>query len=240
MMKVALSSLILLAAVGGAVLAPVQARADLIDVQFGSTGPTASTQFSGAALTGTAGDQWNYFQSGSGSLSLTDSNGLATGLSITYSANGAYGVVPSESGFHNTPYAALMQSFIYTTSSISITIQGLSPDEAFDLYIYGQSDQNSGNYGGAVTVNGLVQTALQSTYTSFVDYGNYLMFQGTANTNGTISITDAVAPGREQTMVNGIQLITQPVPEPMSLSLFVLGISALGLLRYRRRTTPRT
>ena len=225
-----------LVGIGFAFLAPTAARADLIDVQFGSTGPNVSTQFSGAALTGIAGDQWNYFQSGSGSSSLIDSSGLPTGISIEYSANGAYGVVPDRSAFFGTPYANLMQSFIYTqNAAITITFQGLSPGQAFDLYIYGQSDQNSGNYGGTVTVNGIVQTALQDDASTFTDNNNYLLFQGAANANGMISISDAIAPGREQTMVNGLQLITQPVPEPASLLLFGVGIPALGLVRRRRQ-----
>ena len=224
---------VLFTASGLALLAPIGARAALVDLQFGSTGPTPSTQFSGAALTGAAGDQWNYFQSGSGSSPLTNAAGQASGLSVTFAASGAYGVVPSASGFYGTPYAALMQSFIYTSSTISITLQGLVPGQAFALYIYGQSDQNSGQFGGTVTVNGSTQTALESTYTSFVNNGNYLLFEGTADAAGTIAISDAVAPGRSQTMVNGIQLTTQTVPEPMALSLFGFGVAALWLVRRR-------
>ena len=226
---------VLFTASGLALLAPIGARAALVDVQFGSTGPTASTQFSGAALTGAAGDQWNYFQSGSGTSALTNTAGQASGLSVTYTASGAYGVVPSASGFYGTSYAALMQSFIYTSTTISITLQGLAPGQAFALYIYGQSDQNSGNYGGTVTVNGSTQTALETTYTSFVNNGNYLLFQGTADSAGAIAISDAVAPGRPQTMVNGIQLTTQTVPEPMALSLFGFGVGVLGLFRHRSK-----
>jgi PEP-CTERM motif len=228
--------LALLVAAGLGVLAPAGARADLIDVQFGSTGPTASTQFSGAAVTGAAGDQWNYFRSGSGASALTDSLGAATGVSFTYSASGDYGVVPDQSAFYGTPAAALMQSFIYTSGTITITFDGLSPGEAFALYIYGQSDQASSNYGGTVTVNGTEQTALQNAGDStFVAGDNYLLFQGTADADGTIAISDAVAQGRSQTMVNGIQLLAEPVPEPSALALFAVCLPALGLVRRRRR-----
>ena len=236
MTKHASSALVLLVASGFALVAPAGARAALVDIQFGSTGPSASTQFSGAAMTGAAGDQWNHFQSASGTASLTDTSGAASGISVTYAAQGTYGVSPSASGFYGTPYAALMQAFLYTSGSISITLQGLAPGQAFGLYIYGQSDQNSGGYGGTVTVNGATQTALQSPYSTFVNNGNYLLFQGTADTAGMISINDAVAAGRSQTMVNGIQLATgmQTVPEPVSLPLFGIGLAALGLLRQRR------
>jgi hypothetical protein len=124
MMKHGSLGFVLLVGMGFAFLVPTQARADVVDVQFGSYGPDVSTQFSGAAVTGTAGDQWNYFQSGSGSSSLTDTSGLSTGISVAYSANGAYGVNPAGSAFFGTPYAHLMQSFIYTNGTITITFQG--------------------------------------------------------------------------------------------------------------------
>jgi len=194
-------------------------------------------QFSGAALTGVAGDQWNQFQFASGTASLIDTTGAASGVSVRFSAQGTYGVDPSASGFYGTSYAALMQSFPYTRGTISITLQGIAPGQAFGLYIYRQSDQNSGGYGGTVTVNGASQTALQNTDSTFVNNSNYLLFDGTADASGTISINDAVALGRSQTVVNGIQLLSsaQAVAERMALPLFGIGVAALGLLRRRRR-----
>jgi hypothetical protein len=64
------------------------AQAALIDVQFVSPGGnsadgTAGVAFSGAALTGTSGDQWNQISVPYGSMSLLVSNGSSSGISLS-------------------------------------------------------------------------------------------------------------------------------------------------------------
>jgi hypothetical protein len=212
------------------------ARAELVDVQFGATWPTASTPYTGAAVIGGSGDQWNFQQSKNGTnVALTDTSGAATGISMSFQAQGTYGV-GGGSAFNGTDYYELMQGFLYTQGGpIDVTFSGLTAGESYELLVYGQSDGNSPAYGGTITANGSSATALQNTYSIFVAGGNYVQLTGTADSNGDIVITDAKATDRDQTMINGIQLVVDPIPEPATLLLAPL-LAAPILLRRRRRS----
>lgn len=214
------------------------AHATLVDVQFMSPGGgpqgTAGTQFSGAALVGSAGDQWNIIESASGSSPLITSAGSASAVSLSYSATVVYGLASFQEKFLGTPYANLMQSFLVSHNGeapMTLTFSGLSPGEPYALYVYGQSASTS--YGETVTVNGATQTALQTNASSFIENDNYLLFQGLANASGDIAINDVTAPGELEADLNGLQL--DLVPEPASFALLGVGILALSLVRRRRK-----
>jgi hypothetical protein len=208
------------------------AQAALIDVQFG---PTSVPLYSGDAVIGSAGNQWNDFQSSSGvARALATISGAASGVSLTYAAQGNYDV-GGNTAFNGTPYFNLMRGFLYTQGRpITLTFSGLVAGGSYNLYVYGQSDGNSGNYGGVVTGNGPSQTAYQSTDSSFVLGRNDVEFVGVANGSGQLSVLDSIVGGRSQTMVNGLQLQTATaVPEPAASTLFGLGL--VGLMTVKRR-----
>ena len=226
-----------------ALLCSGTAHATLIDVQFKSNGAsgngTAGQTYTGAAVIGGATDQWNQISATSGTaVALSSSTGLASGLNFTWSANAVYGVVPSASGFNSTSYANLMQSFAVTHSgNAAMTMQyhGLSAGQAFSLYIYGQSDGNSSNFGDTITVNGATQTLLESNISSFVNGTNYLLFNGVADASGNISISAVNAAGKSEADINGLQLSFTQVPEPASILLFGASIAGVVVARRRKR-----
>ena len=158
-----------LAALFGAALLSASAHASLIDVQFGATAPTGSTQYSGSAVVGSTGDQWNYFQSSTSTAALNTNTGSASGLSINFSAPTNYGLPYANSAFSGTQYLDLMQSFLYTQSAtpLQVTISGLSALQGFSVHLYGQSDVGSGSkYGETFSVNGVSANVLDSASAS--------------------------------------------------------------------------
>ena len=217
------------------------ARAALIDVQFVSPGGsgangTTGTAFSGAALTGAAGDEWNQLSAASGSSALLASDGSSSGISLSYSATVAYGLASYQQQFLSTPYANLMQSFLVSHNGeapMTLAFQGLTPGEAFSLYLYGQSASTS--YGETVTVNGAVQTALQTNASTFIANDNYVLFQGVADSSGMISISDVTPAGLGEADLNGMQLLTASIPEPGTIALFGFGLVGLTTMRPKPR-----
>ena len=209
------------------------AQAALIDVQFG---PSSVPLYSGGAVIGSTGDQWNDFQSSSGvARALLTVSGAASGVSLTYSAQGNYDV-GYDTAFNETPYVNLMRGFLYAQGTpIHLTFSGLTAGGTYNLYVYGQSDGNSPNYGGVVSGNGPSQTAYQSRDSTFVLGHNYVEFIGVANSNGQLAVLDSIAPGRGQTMVNGVQLeAATTVPEPATMTLLGLGLAALMTVKQSR------
>ncbi len=218
------------------------AHAALIDVQFQSPGGggssgTTGVAYTGGAVVGGAGDSWNHIQTSSGSMAVNTSTGAVSGITFTWSTSGIYGLSPGSSTFAATSYVNLMQSFAVTHSgnpAMSLGYHGLTPGQAFSLYIYGQSDGGSPNYGSTITVNGSTQTALQTVTSSFVLGSNYLLFNGVADASGNISVSALTAPGKSEADINGMQLVTQ-VPEPASALLLGAGVIGLAAAQGRRR-----
>jgi hypothetical protein len=225
-------------------LAAPAARAALIDVRFESTGSnpsigdTAGSAYVGSAMVGSMADQWNTFESDTGTAALTDSTGAATGLSVNYSSQQVYGLPSYGELFTGTSYAALMQSFLVTKPGwmpITLMISGLNPDEAFSVYLYGQSGANNRAYGETATVNGATATAYQGTSATFVPNVDYLLFNGTASAGGTISVTELQAAGASEGDLNGLQLVTAAeLPEPASMVILAAGLFGLSVARRRR------
>ena len=226
------------AALGAVAFAATPSRASVIDVQFSGTFsfvcgypcPYYSPQQSGAAVVGAAGDLWNEFIASSASSQvLTDVGGAATGVALSFAADGAYTSAPGYDAFQGTPWANLMQG--YLVNNISMTLTGLTPGQAYDMYIYTQGDNNSaGRAIGLSATGGGSATTTQTNANTFILNDNYMLLTSVADGDGTIAIGQFFGAG--ETNVNGFQLVSSDVPEPGTASVLGMGLLALaGLTR---------
>lgn len=213
-------------------------QANTINVQLlGGGGGPSYTGTGAAPVTGTT---WNHLAGNPSAAALVDSGGNAT--NVTFSAAGY------NAGTVNSGNNALLQSYLFTSSSDAFSFGGLVANTPYDLYLYGAIG-NAGAYGptnttgsqaATFTVNGLSQsttgaasTAPSSSAISPSDAGKtYVEFTDITPTSGTISGTYAQPTGYHGGIFNGAQIV-QVVPEPATLS--VLGLGALALMRRRRK-----
>jgi len=228
-----LKNIVAKSAVAGTVLllSASAASATAIDVQFDAT---ASQRQTGAAVIGAAGDYWNYSSAASGTNSLVDTSQAATGVSVTFAASGVYRSTNGAFTVSGSPYANLMQGYLYAsgTSTITLTLKGLAAGQGYSLDFYTQGDASSSGHSSAVTVNGVTATSTQTNAGTFIQGNNYLVFSGAADALGYVSIGVMAKNGEAD--VNGFQLVTTVVPEPSTLALVGAALASLGFLSRRR------
>lgn len=207
----------------------------LVNVQFNGTLGAGTTQ-SGAAVVGTAGDVWNNLGASGTSVALKNPAGSASALTLTWSGS-AWTVDPGlENGFYGTPYGRLMNGYLYTSGTSSLTLSGLTPGMDYNLYLYSEADVDGRRL--TIDVNGVGATTAASVKTEgiFIAGQNYLSLGVRANGSGNLVIAYSVGSGDEANL-NGFQLTA--VPEPATTTLVVAG--ALGALAlWRRSTSART
>lgn len=234
---------ITLLAMTSAVQAGVIANVQFTELDGNNATPT---HFSGAVLAGQAGDYWNMLGNAGTNVALKNTANTTSGLSLTWtSGNGswAYGgaFCAGTSGFNGTPYANLMDGYLFLTSSYSsashITFSGLTAGSAYELYVYSQGDGATDGRRMNVSVNGgsvVTTTAAHAPASTFILGQNYLKLAGIADANGKLDLTYSRYVGEAN--INGVQLLTgAPVPEPGSMLAFCSGLIGLAGFAIRRR-----
>ena len=223
-------------------IGPLQAKAELINIQFQSSG----FAFSGPAADPLLGGTWNQLTTGGNGTSglLANSTGGTTAASVTWTGGGIWNR-PNGFGSPAAGSSALMTSYLYNvgTGSQTITFDNLQHDTTYKLYIYTQPD-NSYDAGGrqlTVSVNGgATQTATPSSTTAstYIPGQNYLAVTGTTNSIGQLQITyngGGIGPKNEAD-INGIQLYSAPAPEPSTYVLMGIGGLLVASFRLKRDT----
>jgi hypothetical protein len=150
------------------------AQAGLVNVQFGGDFNSPQAQV-GPAVIGSAGDVWNQMwgiSGNTGSGALVDTDGNATGLSISFTTQG-WLQVPEGLTVWGTDYRNLMRGMIYTDTATTrnITITGLPANAEHELYVYAQGDSGSNGRQTKLTPAGgtpVITTATVATADTFI------------------------------------------------------------------------
>lgn len=219
---------------------PPLAHAGLVNVDFNSG--TSSTTYSGAAVTGSAGDIWNGVNGGAlgtptnlGNVPLVDSSGANSGVSLSFGGTaGAYDATSAVCLMAATSFAPLLCDYIYRYSgaAATVTLAGLTPGAAYDLILYSMA-----NDAGRVTdfaLDGVTRSVTAATVSGLVSGTNYTEFTGTVSGTGLLSFTFT---GPSEGNLDGLQLtqtVNGTLPEPATLALLSLGLAAAGYQRRKR------
>ena len=170
----------------------------------------------GAAVYGAADSQWNHLARGTSpaGISLIDSLGGATGVTLTYTKNGSGGDGPTGT------YSALGTSRV---DSGPVVFNGLAPDSNYDLAIF------SGTVA-SYSVGGVTKSLdEQGTWSSLVQGSQYVLFSSVKSDNtGSLSFTPATG-----NVWSGFQLqsATAAVPEPSTYALLCISLGVVGVAR---------
>ena len=234
---------------------PLQAKADLFNIQFVSEdlvfGGTIPVAYTGIGVTGITGssssDYWNQAVGTTGTISplLLASTGLSSPLlpnaQVAFNGQTSTGFYDG-SGFSGGTYNNLMTGYLSTGSQSSMTFTGLKASSQYDLYVYSQGNNNKDQLNINI-VNGVSASTSEShaDASTFIQGQNYLKIQVTTdNQGGFVMNYSPVTPNtivpltHNVGIINGIQL-SSAVPEPSTVTLIGLG----GLLvAFRLRKSP--
>lgn len=229
------------ATVAGCVLASMPAHAGLVNVDFNSIGGSSGT-YNGAAVLGRVGDTWNTLSGNSfgdtaarSGIALSGSDGTSSGVTISFSGqDGFYDVGDCGIGngcgvFSFSQYKSLMDDYVYTSGTVTVSISGLVFDGAYRVILYSAS-----NHTGRDTVfnvNGSTKTVVTPD-TNFVDGDGYADFTTQADNSGNLSFTFTHGQNGEGNL-NGIQI--QSIPEPTTFALMGLGLAVMRRKPMRRK-----
>ena len=213
--------------------------AAVISVNFGSD-QANSTLAAGDSAGQVASINWNNGSGVSGTLAnLNNSAGATTVASVTWSSNNTWastGLGEENNGFSGAD-RILMTGYLDTTdvSTTSVTISGLPAaytGPGYSVYVYALG--GVGGRGGNYTIGASTQNLLASTSpNAFIQgpgTGDYLVFPGQTAASFTLTAT----PTNVRSPINGIQIVSNPVPEPASLSILA-GLAGVGAMFRRRR-----
>ncbi|HEY1661740.1 MAG TPA: SBBP repeat-containing protein [Verrucomicrobiae bacterium] len=203
-------------------------QAQLIDVDFNNNsygvangiGPSVGPTMSGAAVLGTAGDQWNGISVNSGSgISLTYANGSASAVTMTFTSGGGYDAKNYNgftTPFASTSYDALMEDYLFNGSiPQTVTLSGLATNATYNLVLYNAADNGSGAAGRTTsfTVNGNTRNstwnASSSTLIAGIDYVEFT--SALSDGSGKLVITYNGSPEGD---IDGFQIQSLFPPTP--------------------------
>jgi hypothetical protein len=211
---------------------------NLIDVNFtgsdiNSPGPAAT----GAAVIGAPGDTWNglaSFPPTTQPAALVAANGVASGVSLSWSSSGSW-----NAGGSPSPNPALTEAYLYQLGAGGTAdLTGLQANQPYKLYLYTQNNDNNDRQTDFTVTGGTVATAQSGvgsqSETAWVQGVNYSVVTVDADAAGDIAISFAPDPNHVgEADFNGIQLTE--VPEPSSL-VALGGLAVAGVfLTLRRR-----
>jgi hypothetical protein len=222
-------------------------QAQLINVQLAGQRTGTSPTMSGAAIIGSAGDVWNYYNVGAGvnatpapSGFLVNSSNVATGASFTLTAVGGDSVFTTGIASGN----ALNDSYAYIgagvtvaatqVNSATLTLNGLTAGGLYNLIVYSKVGTiPADNFPETFAVNGGTP---QTPPGVFADLYNYTQFTNVTATGGTLTLNWIMTGSSSQNgILNGFQL--QAVPEPSTILMLILGLGSLVGLRIMRKSS---
>lgn len=175
---------------------------------------------------------------------LVDSQGNATGMTVTASAWFVY-AAPNPTVSMATGYSDLMREYLDTETTVTgigtVTLNGLTANAPYKLALYGHGADPYRNT--TFTVGGVDKSTSYVDFThSLTENVDYVVYQNViADANGKIAINYGAGGALQNGMsgavntegsFNGLQI--QSVPEPAALSLLALG--ALAILSRRRKS----
>jgi hypothetical protein len=218
-----------------ALAAAIPASAQLINLDFGTT----STAYTGAAAIGSAGDFWNTWAPGDGTVGLDDTAGAAT--AATFRSDPV--IVDNDFYFDPIDYNSwdgntLMNEAVYGNGEVTrLILGGLDDSLQYTLYIYGEMS------GSEITdvsiVGGPTKTiTTDGSRTSFVEAtagnawaGNYVVFTNISPVGGEIAFEMSNGGWHG---LNGFQVSAIPEPSTVATTLGTAALLAAGWSRRRR------
>lgn len=213
-------SLALIAILATAFTSLLQAK--LIDVNFtqnssaGQGGPNPGPTMSGAAVLGSAGDQWNGISGSSGTgIALKYADGSASPVTLSFTSGGGYNVYDYSGAtpFTGTPWNALMETYLYNGGvPQTITLSGLTPNSIYNLIVYNAANSGATGRTTYFTVNGNSQgSTWNGTSNALVAGVDYSAFSTALSDNSGNLVITYSGNGSTEGDINGFQVQASPL-----------------------------
>jgi hypothetical protein len=212
----------------------------VVNLNFRQNGGTAYAA-QGAYVDLPGNTFWNEITTtsvGNTGTAFTATNFLASDHStpsgITFTVSGAGGLFTGS----EPPFATdLFDQYLITHSSASFTIGGLTPNQTYAFYFYGQSGRGDGGFRPIRFTLGDGTLDLTSTFhSSFVESDNYGVLQVTpsgTSVSGTFAVGSGISDGEAN--FNGLQIVAIPEPSAYAAIGGAMVLVGVGVLRLRGR-----